>query len=155
MSNIEKRLEELNINLSQGPSPVANYVSMQRAGDVLYFSGAGPIIDGKIIYQGRLGENISIEEGYDAAKIAAINLLAVLKREIGDLDKVEQIVKVLGFVSSTNDFYNQPAVIDGASDLLVEVFGDNGRHARCAVGTNVLPMNLPVEVDMIVKLKSE
>jgi len=155
MSDIEKRLEELNIKLSQGTSPVANYVSMQRAGDMLYFSGAGPFVEGKAVYKGRLGENLTIDEGYEASKIAAINLLSVLKREIGDLDKVDQIVKVLGFVSSTNDFYNQPAVINGASDLFVEVFGDKGRHARCAVGTNVLPMGIPVEVEMIIKLKSE
>lgn len=154
MSNIEKKLKDLNINLLQ-VKPVANYVSVQRDGNTLYFSGAGPIIEGQIIYKGRLGENVSIQEGYDASKIAAINLLSVLKKEIGDLDKVDQIIKVLGFVASTNDFYNQPAVIDGASDLFVELFGEKGKHARCAVGVNVLPMNLPVEVEMIVRIKPE
>lgn len=155
MKNIEKRVEELGIKLSEGPLPIANYVSVQRDGNTLYLSGAGPIQKGKPTYVGKLGAEVTIKDGYAAAREAAINLLSVLKREAGNLERVEQIVKVLGFVASTTDFYDQPAVINGASDLLVEVFGERGRHARSAIGTAVLPMNIPVEVEMIVRLKQE
>lgn len=155
MGNIEKKLDKLGIKLSEGSFPIANYVSVQFDGNSLYFSGAGAIRNGKPTYVGKLGAEVTLEEGYAAAREAAINLLSVLKREIGDLDKVDKIVKVLGFVASTSDFYNQPAVINGASDLFVEVFGDRGKHARSAVGTSVLPMNIPVEVEMIVKLKQD
>jgi len=153
MSMIEKRLAELGIVLTDKHPPMANYVSVQRAGNLLFLSGAGPLKDGKATVTGRLGENLTIEQGYAAAREAALQLIATLKHELGDLDRVEQIVKLLGFVSSTNDFYAQPAVINGASDLLVEVFGDKGRHARSAVGTNVLPFQVPVEVEAIVKVR--
>ena len=155
MSIAEKRLKELNIELSTGPEPIANYVSVQIDGNTMYFSGAGPLKDGKPTVTGKLGAELSTEQGYQAAKEAVLNLLSVLKREIGNLDMVEQIVKVTGYVASATDYYAQPAVINGASDLLVEIFGDKGRHARCALGTNVLPMNIPVEIEMIVKLKQE
>lgn len=154
MHDIEKKLEELGIRLDAGPEPMANYVSVQKAGSFWFFSGAGPFKDGKPAVFGRLGENLTTEEGYQAARLAGINLLAILKRELrGDWDKLEQIVKLQGFVSSTIDFYEQPKVINGASDLLVEVLGDKGRHARTAVGTNVLPFKIPLEVEMIVKVK--
>lgn len=154
MHDIEKKLEELGIRLDAGPEPMANYVSVQKAGSLWFFSGAGPFKDGKPAVFGRLGENLTTEEGYQAARLAGINLLAILKRELcGDWDKLEQIVKLQGFVSSTIDFYEQPKVINGASDLLVEVLGDKGRHARTAVGTNVLPFKIPLEVEMIVKVK--
>ncbi len=150
---IEKRLEELGIEIKEAVSPIANYVSVQRCGDVLYFSGAGPVRDGKASMVGRLGENVTIEQGYAAAREGAINLICAMKGCLGDLDRVEQIVKVLGFVNCTPDFGAQPAVINGASDLFVEVFGDKGRHARSAVGTNALPLGIPVEVEIIVKIK--
>ncbi|MGI6255037.1 MAG: RidA family protein [Acutalibacter sp.] len=154
MHEIEKKLEELGIKLDAGPEPMANYVSVQKAGNLWFFSGAGPFQDGKPAVCGRLGENLTTEEGYQAARLAGINLLAVLKRELcGDWDKLEQIVKLQGFVSSTIDFYEQPKVINGTSDLLVEVLGEKGRHARTAVGTNVLPFKIPLEVEMIVKVK--
>lgn len=103
---------------------------------------------------GRLGENLTTDEGYEAARLAGINLLAVLKRELnGDWDRLEQIVKVQGFVNSTTDFFEQPNVINGTSDLFVDVLGDRGRHARTALGTNVLPFRIPIEVEMIVKVK--
>lgn len=155
MNSIDKRLEKLGIRLNANPAPVANYVSVQKAGDIWFFSGAGPFEGNKPMFLGRLGENMTTEEGYAAARLAGINLLAVLKRELnGDWDRLEQIVKVQAFVSSTNDYYEQPKVINGASDLFVEVFGDKGRHARTAVAANVLPLGIPVEVEMVVKIKN-
>lgn len=154
MSEVEKKLEALGIVLDAGPDPMANYVSVQKAGNIWFFSGAGPFKNGKPAVFGRLGENMTTEEGYQAARLAGINLLAILKRELGgNWDKLEQIVKLQGFVSSTPDYYEQPLVINGTSDLLVEALGDRGRHARTAVGTNVLPFRIPLEVEMIVKVK--
>lgn len=152
--DVEKKLKELKIELSAGPSPMANYVSVQKAGTLWFFSGAGPLKDGKATVTGRLGENLTTEQGYAAAREAEIVLLASLKRELnGDWERLEQIVKVQGFVSSTDDYYEQPKVINGVSDLFVEVLGDRGRHARTALGTNVLPFGLPLEVEMIVKVR--
>lgn len=154
MSTVDERLKELNIELVAAPDPMANYVSVQKAGDLWFFSGAGPFEDGKPVVFGRLGENMTTEEGYEAARLAGINLLAILKRELkGDWDKLEQIVKVQGFVNSTTDYFEQPTVINGVSDLFVEVLGDRGRHARTAVAANVLPFRIPLEVEMIVKVK--
>lgn len=153
MAMIEKRLQELGIQLPEGSEPLANYVSVQRAGNLLFFSGAGPMKDGKPTMCGRLGENLSVAEGYQAARQAGLNLLAALKREVGNLDQVERIVKLLGFVASADEFHEQPSVIDGTSDLLVEVFEDRGCHARSAVGTNTLPFGIPVEVEMIAQIK--
>jgi enamine deaminase RidA (YjgF/YER057c/UK114 family) len=153
MGETEKRLMELGIVLPDSPAPLANYVSVQRADNILYLSGSGPISAGRPTITGRLGENVTLEQGYAAAREAGLNLIATLKKELGELDRVEQIVKLLGFVSSTNDFYAQPAVINGASDLLVEVFGARGQHARSALGTNVLPFNIPVEVEIVVKVR--
>ncbi len=153
LSKIEDRIKELGLELPPPATPLANYVSVVRDGDLLYMSGAGAVIKGKALYTGKLGAEVSIEDGYDAARISALNLISILKKVLGDLDKVEQIVKLLGFVASTPDFYQQPAVINGASDVLAEVFGDKGKHARTAIGTSVLPMNMPVEIEMIVRIK--
>lgn len=150
---IENRLAALGIEIQEAVSPLANYVGVQRSGDLLFFSGAGPVRDGKATMTGRLGENISVEQGYAAAREGAVNLICAMKGYLGDLDRVEQIVKVLGFVNCTSDFGAQPAVINGASDLFVEVFGDKGRHARSAVGTNALPLGIPVEVEIVVKIR--
>ncbi|MGI5857697.1 MAG: RidA family protein [Candidatus Merdivicinus sp.] len=156
MNEVDTKLKELGIVLDAGPEPMANYVSVQKAGNIWFFSGAGPFEGGKPAVFGRLGENMTTEEGYQAARLAGINLLAILKRELGgDWDKLEQIVKIQGFVSSTPDFYEQPLVINGTSDLLVAVLGSRGRHARTAVGTNVLPFKIPLEVEMIVKIREE
>lgn len=155
MNNVEQKLTELEIVLPEGPEPMANYVSIQKAGDIWFFSGAGPLKDGKATVIGRLGENLTTEEGYQAAREAGINLIASLKKALnGDWDKLEQIVKVQAFVSSTSDYFEQPKVINGVSDLFGEVFGERGRHARTAVGVNVLPFKIPVEVEMIVKVKN-
>ncbi len=153
MGETEKRLAELGIVLPDSPAPLANYVSVQWTDNILYLSGSGPVSAGRPTITGRLGDNVTMEQGYAAAREAGLNLLATLKRELGELDRVEQIVKLLGFVASTDDFYAQPAVINGASDLFIEVFGARGWHARSALGTNVLPFNIPVEVEIIVKVR--
>lgn len=155
MNKVEKKLKELGIDLPQGPEPLANYVSVQKAGDIWFFSGAGPLKEGKATIIGRLGETLTTEEGYRAARDAGINLIAALKKALdGEWDRLEQIVKVQAFVSSTTDYYEQPNVVNGVSDLFGEVFGKSGKHARTAVGVNVLPFNIPVEVEMIVKVKA-
>ena len=153
MSKIEKRLEELGIELPNAPDAMASYVVVQRVDDMLYFSGASPMKDGKPTMEGILGRDFTIEQGYDGARQAGLLLLSQLKKAVGDLDNVVQIVKLFGIVASSDDFYEHPAVINGASDLFVEVFGDKGRHARSAIGTSVLPWNLPLEVEMIVRVK--
>lgn len=150
---VEKHLEKLGIKIEEAVAPLANYVSVQRAGDLLFLSGAGPVRDGKATMVGRLGDNLTVEQGYTAAREGGINLICALKSYLGDLDRVEQIVKLLGFVNCTPDFGAQPAVIDGASDVLVQAFGDGGRHARSAVGVCALPMGIPVEVEIIVRVK--
>ena len=151
----EKRLKELGIELPEATAPIANYVGVRRVGDLLYFSGAGPVRGGKPSVTGTLGKDLTIEQGYKAAREVAINLIASLKNAVGDLDNVEQFVKLLAFVRCTDDFENQPAVVNGASDLIVEVFGEKGRHARSALGTNALPMGIPVEIEMIVQVKQK
>lgn len=150
---VEKRIAELGIELKPAVSPVANYVSVQQTGNLLFLSGAGPLRDGKPTMTGRLGKEVTTEEGYAAAREGAINLICALKSYLGDLDRVEQIVKLVGFVNAVPDFGSQPKVIDGASDLLVEVFGDKGRHARSAVGVGSLPMGIPIEVEIIVSFR--
>ncbi|MDM5196689.1 RidA family protein [Fictibacillus enclensis] len=150
---VESKIKELGIELPEAPSPLANYVTINRSRNLLFTSGSGCFKDGKPLYQGRLGEDISIEQGYDAARITALNLLSIVKKEVGDLNKVKKVVKLLGFVSCTNDFYDHPQVINGASDLLVEVYGEKGKHARSAIGTNVLPLNLPVEIELVLEIE--
>ena len=150
MYDVEKKLQELGIELVSAPDPMANYVSVQKAGGLWFFSGAGPFVNGKPSIFGRLGESLDTKQGYEAARLAGINLLAILKRELfGDWSKLRQVVKVQGFVSSTDSFMEQPQVINGVSDLFGEVLGERGRHARTAVAVNTLPFGIPVEVEMI------
>lgn len=149
----EKRLTELGITLQTPSLPVANYVNAVRVGNLLFLSGKGPTqADGKMI-TGKVGTNLTLEEGNAAARIVGINQLAVLKAELGDLNKVKRIVKVLGMVNCPPDFTQQPQVINGFSDLMVEVFGDKGKHARSAVGMNALPSNIAVEIELIVEIE--
>jgi len=149
----EEKLKELGITLPQPPTPVANYVNAVRTGNLIFLAGKGPRrADGSEI-TGKLGREISLEEGYKAAWLTGINQLAVLKAELGDLNKVKRIVKVLGMVNSDPSFVEQPAVINGFSDLMVEVFGDRGRHARAAVGMTSLPRGQAVEIEMIVEIE--
>ena len=149
----EARLAELGITLPTAPSPVANYVNGVRTGNLIFLAGKGPRrADGTEI-AGKLGAGVSIEEGYEGARLTAINQLAVLKTMLGNLDRVVRVVKVLGMVNSDPDFIEQPAVINGFSDLIVEVFGDRGRHARAAVGMASLPRAQAVEIEMIVEVR--
>ena len=153
MGAVDKRLEELGITLPEMRPPVANYVPAVRTGNLLFLSGSIPAKrpDGTEV-RGKLGAGLSVEEGYEAARLVGINLLAVLKTTLGDLDKVNRIVKLLSMVNSAPDFTDTPAVANGCSDLLVEVFGDKGKHARSAVGMAALPLNVPVEVEMVVEV---
>ena len=149
---IEDKLRDMGIQWpDQSPAPMANYVTVRRSGNLLYLSGAGPFVNGKPVYSGRVGREVSVEEAYDAARLSAVNLLSMIKGEVGGLENI-RIIKLLGFVSSDDQFYNQPEVINGASDFLVEVLGENGKHARSAIGTSVLPFNIPVEIEMIAEI---
>lgn len=149
----ENRLKELGIVLPQLSSPVANYVRTVRVGNLLFVSGHGPGSGTGKIFKGKVGRDLTIEEGYQSARQVALCILSTLKDALGDLDQVERIVKVLGFVNCTEDFVDQPKVVNGASDFLVEVFGDKGKHARSAVGMYALPGNIPVEVELIAQVK--
>ena len=147
-----KKLKELGIELITPAKPIANYVKAVRTGNLLFLSGHGPAkADGTNI-TGKVGRDLTWQEGYEAAKQTAIGLLSTLQAELGDLNKVKRIIKVNGMVNCTPEFTDQPKVINGCSDLLVAVFGENGRHARAAVGMNSLPMNIAVEIEMIVEL---
>lgn len=150
---IENRLTELKIELPAPPTPVASYVSYKIIGNMLYVSGQGPVINGKQMYAGKVGQDVSTEEGYQSAQCCAINLIAQMKKAVGDLDKIKQIVHLKGFVASAADFYDQPKVVNGASDLMLKVFGEKGKHTRCALGTSVLPGNQPTEVEAIAELQ--
>jgi enamine deaminase RidA (YjgF/YER057c/UK114 family) len=152
MASPEQRLEELGITLPQPVQPMAAYVPTVRSGDMVYVSGQVPMVDGKPAFLGRLGaDGLTVDQGVQAAQRCAINVLAALKAELGDLSRVRRVVKLTGFVASAPDFHDQPKVINGASELLVGVFGDAGRHARSAVGMAALPLGVPVEVEAIVE----
>lgn len=149
----EERLKELGLTLPMAPKPVANYVPAVRAGELLFLSGVLPMREGTLQAQGKLGRELTIEQGYEAAKLATLNALANMKQELGSLDRVARIVRVVGHVASAEGFVQHPAVMNGASDLLVAVFGEAGRHARVAVGAAELPMNAAVEIEMIVQVQ--
>ena len=153
MGQIDQRLAELGITLPVAAKPVANYVPWVRTGNLVFISGQGPIADGKITLQGCLGDSISLEDGVKSARLSAINVLSQLKDACGgDLDRVVRIVKLVGFVNATAAFTDHPKVINGASDLMVEVFGDKGRHARSAVAAPSLPFGISTEVEAIVEI---
>ena len=150
---VDARLKELGIEIKQPAAPVANYVGFVKTGNLVFVSGQVTLKDGKIQYQGKLGADVSLEDGQAAARICATNIIAQLKAACdGDLDRVRRIVKLGGFVNSTPDFADQPKVINGASDLMVEVFGDKGKHARAAVSAGALPMQVSVEVDCVAEI---
>jgi len=153
--DLEARLRELGFELPDVPQPVVEYVPAKRVADLVYVSGQGPIRDGKPIYVGRVGAEVSPEDAYKAAQICALNCLAAVKSLVGSLDAVAEIVQVRGFVNSAPDFHGQPQVINGASELLVKLFGERGRHARAALGTSNLPGNIPVEIEMMVRVSKE
>ena len=149
----ETKLKEKGIVLTAPGKPVANYVNVVRVGNLLFLAGKGPTKPDGSNITGKVGKDLTIEQGYEAARLTAINHLAVLKAELGSLNKVKRIVKVLGMVNCTEDFKDQPKVINGYSDLMVEIFGDKGKHARSAVGMYALPSNIAVEVEVIVEIE--
>jgi enamine deaminase RidA (YjgF/YER057c/UK114 family) len=149
---IEQELEKMGFTLPT-PKPVAAYVPAVRTGNLVFTAGQGPTVDGKPMFTGKLGRELTEEQGYKAAQICVVNCLACVKSVIGDLDKVEQVVKLLGFVASVDGFTRQPWVMNGASELLIKLFGDRGKHARSAIGTNQLPMDIPVEVEIVVRVR--
>ena len=150
---VEKRLKELGIELAQPTTPMGSYVNAVRPGNLLYLAGKGPGLPGKPLPVGKVGREFTIEEGYQHARSTGLSILAAIKAELGDLDRVKRIVKVLGMVNAMPDFGHQPEVINGCSDLFVEVFGERGRHARSAVGMGSLPRGIPVEVEVIVEVE--
>ncbi len=149
----EQRLKELGIVLPEPPKPLGSYVPFVQTGDLIFISGMLPLRDGKLISQGKLGADVSLQEGAELARVAAINGLAVLRAAAGSLDNVTRCVKVTGYIASAPGFTDQPKVINGASDLMKEVFGEAGLHARAAVGANELPMDTPVEIEFIFEVK--
>ena len=152
---VEDKINELGLSLLPVIKPVANYIPAVRTGNLVFLSGHGPFKEGGGLITGKVGVELSPEQGYEAARRTTLALLTSLKAEIGDLDRVKRIVKLLGMVNCSADFTDQPKVINGASDLLVELFGDKGKHARSAVGLNALPMNMSVEIEMIVEVEDD
>ncbi len=154
MGQIDQRLNELGITLPTPAKPIANYVPWVITGKLVFVSGQGAMRDGKLEYLGRVGDTVSDDDAVKSARLCAINLIAQLKDACGgDLGRVRRIVKLVGFVNSTPDYKDHPKIINGASNLMVEVFGDKGRHARSAVGSPSLPMNLSVEVEAVAELE--
>ena len=152
MAKVEEKIKELGLELPAAPSPMANYVTARRTGNLIFFSGAGPFQEGKPVVFGKVGAELSQEEGYQAARLTGLNLIAQLKKELGNLDRVKQFVKVQAFVASAPDFMAQPAVMNGVSDWFAEIFGEKGKHARTAVAVPQLPFNIPIEVEIIVEV---
>ncbi len=151
----EARLKELGIELPETTSPMANYVNAVRTGNLLYLAGKGPGLPGKPLTQGKVGRDFSIDQAYQLARDTGLNLISVMKAELGDLDKVTRIVKVLGMVNATSEYGHQPEVIYGCYDLFVELFEERGKHARSAVGMGSLPRGIPVEIEVIVEVAAE
>lgn len=148
----EEKLRDLGLTLPAPPKPVANYVPAVRVDNLLFLSGVLPSRDGQLIMTGKLGQNLSIEQGVEASRMAVLNGLSIIRHEVGSLDRVKRIVKMVGHIASAPGFTDQPQVLNGASDLLVSLFGDAGRHARVAVGAAELPRQAPVEIELIVEL---
>lgn len=148
----EEKLKQLDIQLPKIPSPIASYVNYVRTGNLLYLAGKGPQNAAGEYTKGKLGSELTIEQGYEAAKLTAAIQLAVIKEAIGDLSKVKRIVKVNGYVNSDSNFYDHPKVINGFSDLMIAVFGEKGKHARTSLGVAALPMNMAVEIELVVEV---
>ena len=154
MHIFEKNIKDLDIIIPELSIPMANYVPYKIVNQILYVSGQGPVIDGKIIYKGKVGADITIDDGIEAAKICCLNIISIIKHATeGNWDKFNEIIKLGGFVNSNHDFFDQPKIINGASDLLVNIFGNKGKHTRFAVGSNSLPFDMAVEIEAIIKLK--
>lgn len=151
----ENRLIELGLVLPKPPTAVGAYLLAKQVGDLLFLSGTTCYKDGDLLYKGRVGADLSVEEGYMAARQTMLNLLSVIKSTLGDLDKVAQVVKLNGYVNSAADFDRQPAVINGASELLVEIYGERGKHARTSIGVSDLPGHIPVEIELVVQILTQ
>ena len=145
----ERKLKDLHIELPPPPQPLAIYVPAVLAGNILYLSGVLPMRDGQLVFSGKLGRDLTVEQGMESARLALLNALAIAKQALGTLDRITRVVKVVGHVASAEGFIQQPQVLNGASDLLVEIFGEAGRHARVAVGAAELPRGAPVEIEVI------
>lgn len=152
MGNLEIKLEKMGIVLPEIPKPVAAYIPAKQTGNLVFTAGQLPIVQGELISKGLLGQDVEIEEANKAARICTLNALAAIKGVIGELDRIQQIVRVVGYVASAPTFTQQPAVVNGASELLLEIFGERGKHARSAVGMAVLPLNASVEVELTVEI---
>jgi len=149
----EERAKSLGIKIPEPATPVGAYVLAVQGGTLVFTAGQGPMKGGAPAFKGKVGQDLSVEEAYEAAKLAALNCLAAAKSVLGTIDRVERVVKVNGYVNSAPGFTDQPKVMNGASDLLVQIFGEKGRHARTSVGVNELPMNITVEVELILACK--
>ena len=148
----EARIKQLGIDLPSPAKALGNYIPGVRVGDLLFLSGHGPLREGEAVARGKVGRDLSVDEAYKVAREVGINLLGTARHVLGSLDKIKRVVKVLGMVNCTEDFGDQPKVINGFSDLMIEIFGENGRHARSAVGMAGLPMGIPVEIEMILEV---
>jgi enamine deaminase RidA (YjgF/YER057c/UK114 family) len=153
MGKVESRINELKIALPEAPKPVAAYIPAKQSGNLVFTAGQLPMVNGELISKGLLGQDVEIDEANKAASICTLNALAAIKGVIGDLDRIKQIVRVVGYVASVPTFTQQPAVVNGASELLLEIFGENGKHARSAVGMAVLPLNASVEIELTVEVE--
>jgi enamine deaminase RidA (YjgF/YER057c/UK114 family) len=153
MGIVESKLSELKLSLPEAPKPVAAYIPAKQTGNLVFTAGQLPMVNGELISKGLLGQDVEIDEANKAARICTLNALAAIKGVIGDLDRIKQIVRVVGYVASVPNFIQQPAVVNGASELLLEIFGENGKHARSAVGMAVLPLNASVEIELTVEIE--
>jgi enamine deaminase RidA (YjgF/YER057c/UK114 family) len=153
MSKIELKLKELKLQIPVVPKPVAAYIPAKQTGNLVFTAGQLPMVNGELVSKGLLGQDVEIDEANRAARICTLNALAAIKGVIGDLDRIKQIVRVVGYVASVPTFTQQPAVVNGASELLLEIFGENGKHARSAVGMAVLPLNASVEIELTVEVE--
>jgi enamine deaminase RidA (YjgF/YER057c/UK114 family) len=153
VSNFEESLLLKGLKLPEIPKPVAAYIPAKQTGNLVFTAGQLPMVNGELISKGLLGQDVDIDEANKAARICTLNALAAIKSVIGDLDRIKEIVRVVGYVASVPTFTQQPAVVNGASELLLEIFGENGKHARSAVGMAVLPLNASVEIELTVEVE--
>lgn len=151
----EDKLKELGIELPEAPDPLGSYIPVIRTGNLVFLSGMLPLIQGRLTRQGKVGRDINLDEAREDARVASVNALSVLKAHIGSLDKVKRCIKITGYVASDPDFLEQPKVLNAASDLIFEIFGERGKHVRTTVGVNVLPFNSPLEIEFIFEVQDE
>jgi enamine deaminase RidA (YjgF/YER057c/UK114 family) len=153
MSQVEDRIKSLGMVLPEVPAPLAAYISAKKTGQVIFTAGQLPLLSGELICKGLLGQDVDVEQAYQAARICTLNALAAIKGVVKDLDQIVQVVRVVGYVASTSTFTQQPAIVNGASELLLEIFGEVGKHARSAIGVASLPLNASVEIELTVEVK--